>query len=213
VCIDGQHGLIGYDVMWPMLQALRGTGATPLVRVPFNDTSAICKALDAGAEAVIVPMVNSAEEARQAAAACRYPPDGVRSYGPVRAGLLLGNDPVTVNREILCLVMIETVRAVEAADAICATAGVDGVYVGPADLAVSMSGTLGAIGSREHADAIDTIRNACARHGIIAGIHTSGGAEARRHASAGFAMCTLTTDAALLRARVREELAAARDGD
>ncbi len=123
VCVDCQHGLTGYDAMWPMVQALRGTGATPVVRAPANDGPWLGKALDAGAEAVIVPMVNSAEEALRAAAACRYAPEGVRSYGPVRAGLLLGDDAAAVNRAVTCLVMIETVAAVAVADAICATPG------------------------------------------------------------------------------------------
>jgi 4-hydroxy-2-oxoheptanedioate aldolase len=212
VCIDCQHGLVHFDAMWPMLQALHGTGATPVVRVPFNDTPWPGKALDAGAETIVVPMVNSAADAARAVAACRYPPEGVRSFGPMRAGLVLGDDPPEVNRRVLCLVMIETVRAVEAAEEICATRGVDGVYIGPADLAVSMSGSLRAMGSQEHADAIEQIRACCKRNGIVAGIHTSGGAQARGYADAGFDMCTLGTDAGLLRARLRDELGLARGG-
>jgi len=210
ICIDCQHGLIHADGMWPMLQAVRATGATPVVRVPCNVTAWPGKALDAGAEAVIVPMVNSREEAERAAAACRYAPEGERSFGPVRSGLLLGDHPPAVNREVMCLVMIETVRAVEAADEICSTPGVDGVYVGPADLAVSMSGSLAAMGSREHTDAIEEVRRACARYSIVAGIHTGGGAAGRAYAEAGFQMCTLGTDASLLRAAARHERAVAR---
>jgi 4-hydroxy-2-oxoheptanedioate aldolase len=195
-----------------MLQALRGCGATAVVRVPYNHTPWPGKAFDAGAEAVIVPMVNSREEAESAVAACRYAPEGVRSYGPVRGGMLLGDDPPTVNRVVLCLVMIETVRAVEDADAICATPGVDGVYIGPADLAVSMGGSLAAMGSHGHADAIETVRKTCGRHGIRAGIHTGGGAPAGAYAAAGFDMCTLSTDAGLLRSIARSELAVARAG-
>ena len=210
VCVDCQHGLIDADAMWPLLQALRGTGATPVVRVPFNDTPWPGKAFDAGAEAVVVPMVNSREDAEKAAAACRYAPEGVRSFGPVRAGMLLGDDPPAVNRAVLCLVMIETVRAVEAAADICSTPGVDGVYIGPADLAVSMSGSLAAMASREHADAIETVRAMCASAGIVAGIHTGGGEAARGYADAGFQMCTLGTDAALLRFMARRQLATAR---
>jgi 4-hydroxy-2-oxoheptanedioate aldolase len=213
VCVDCQHGLIHYDAMWPMLQALRAGAATAVVRVPFNDTAWPGKALDAGAQAVIVPMVNSRAEAEKAVASCRYAPEGVRSFGPVRAGMVVGDDPPAVNREVMCLVMIETVRAVEAADAICATPGLDGVYVGPADLAVSMGGSLAAMASKEHADAVEEVRRACARHGIAAGIHTGGGAAARAYADAGFGMCTVSTDAALLRVSARRELAAARGAE
>ncbi len=151
VCVDLQHGLSDFELGWQLVQALRGTGASPIVRVPFNHTPWPGKAFDAGAEAVVVPMVNSRADAEAAVAACRYAPEGVRSFGPVRSGLLLGDDPVAVNRSVLCLVMIESVHAVEAADAICSTPGVDGIYIGPADLSVSMCGSLAAMGSTEHA--------------------------------------------------------------
>lgn len=207
VCVDLQHGLTDFELGWTMVQALRGTGAAPVVRVPYNHTPWPGKALDAGAEVVIVPMVNSREEAEAAAAACRYAPHGVRSFGPVRAGVTLGDDPIAANASISCFVMIESVRAVEAADAIVSVPGVDGVYIGPADLAVSMCGSLAAIGSQEHRDAIATVLRACRAHGVVPGIHTGGGAPARAHADEGFQMCTLATDAALLRAKAQAELA------
>jgi 4-hydroxy-2-oxoheptanedioate aldolase len=211
VCVDCQHGLIGYEGMVAVLQALARTGTTPVARVPWNQPGDIGKALDAGAEAVIVPMVNSAEEAGRAAAACRYPPDGLRSFGPVRSNLFLGADPVAVNREVLCLVMIETVGAVERADAICQVPGVDGVYIGPSDLAVSMGLSPSAsASSKQHVDAIETVRLACQRAGIIAGIHTTGGLAARRYLEQGFQMTTLGTDAAILRAAAAAHLAAAK---
>jgi 4-hydroxy-2-oxoheptanedioate aldolase len=213
VCVDCQHGLVEFDAMWPMLQAMRFSPTTPVVRVPFNSPEWPGRALDAGAEAVIVPMVNTRDDAERAAAACRYSPEGVRSFGPVRAGTLLGDDPATVNREVMCLVMIETAGAVERADEICSTPGVDGVYVGPADLAVSMGLSLADMFEHPaHAEAIGHVLDACRRHGILPGIHTGGGAMARRLAEQGFRMCTLSTDAALLRAAVRAELAQARSG-
>jgi 4-hydroxy-2-oxoheptanedioate aldolase len=214
VCVDCQHGLIHYDAMWPMLQALRWSDTTPLVRVPFNSTPWPGKVLDAGAEGVIVPMVNTKEDAERAAAACRYAPEGVRSFGPVRAGMLLGQDPAVCNREVLCLVMIETVTGVENVDEICATSGVDGVYIGPADLAVSMGVPLQRMfEDKAHADAIEEVRLTCARHGSIAGIHTGSGSQANALAEAGFDMCTLATDAVFLRSAARRELAAARGGE
>jgi 4-hydroxy-2-oxoheptanedioate aldolase len=210
VCVDLQHGLSDFELGWMLIQALRATGATPVMRVPYNHTPWPGKAFDAGAEAVIVPMVNSRAEAETAVAACRYAPEGVRSFGPVRAGLLIGDDAPTVNRTVMCFVMIESVRAVEAADEICSTPGVDGVYIGPADLAVSMCGSLAAMGSKEHSDAIDAVRQACERAGIVPGIHTGSGAQARGFADMGFKMCTLATDAALLRSKIGAELATAR---
>ena len=218
VCADCQHGLMSYDGMVPVLHAVARTGVTPLVRVASNLAADIGKALDAGAEGIIVPMVGSPAEAAQAVASCRYPPEGTRSFGPVRSGLFLGADPPAVNRQVLCLVMIETVEGVAAADEICATPGLDGVYLGPADLAVSM-GLSPAPGSPspEHAAAIETVRRACERAGIVAGIHSAGGAEtagarAAEYVRQGFRMVTVSTDAGLLRAAAASGLAAARAG-
>ena len=211
VCIDTQHGLIHYDAMWPMLQAVRGTGATPIVRVPVNRTEWLGKALDAGAEAVIVPMVNTREEAELAAAGCRYAPVGVRSYGPTRAAGLLGSDPETVNGQVMCLVMIETVTALENVEAICSTPGVDGVYIGPADLAISLGVPLAEMGvAPAHVDAIARIKAVCLARGRFIGIHTGGGSQARAYAEQGFQMCTVGTDASIFRATVRDHLEAAR---
>lgn len=209
--VDCQHGLIDYDSMWPMLQAVRFSEVTPLVRVPHNSTSWTGKALDAGAEGVIVPMVNSPLEAEQAAAACRYAPDGVRSHGPVRARPLLGADPAHVNREVLCLVMIETDAAVECAEEIAATEGIDGVYVGPADLAVSLDIPIAdAFEHPRHLEAVAHVQAACVSAGIIPGIHTSGGEQARRRAEQGFRMCTVGTDLLLLERIARAEIDEAR---
>jgi len=210
VCVDMQHGLSDFELGWQLVQALRATNATPIMRVPFNHTPWPGKAFDAGADAVVVPMVNSRAEAEDAVAASRYAPEGVRSFGPVRSGLLMNDDPVEVNKRVMCLCMIESVRAVEAADDICATPGLDGIYIGPADLAVSMAGTTKAMGSKEHADAIETVRRACVAHDVKAGIHTTGGTQARAFAEQGFDMCTLATDATLLRNGARSELGVAR---
>ncbi len=213
VCVDTQHGLIHYDSMVPMLQALRGTGATPVVRVPVNRTEWVGKALDAGAEAVIVPMVNTREEAELAAAACRYAPVGLRSYGPTRAAGLLGSDPETVNAQVLCLVMIETVTALGNVEAICSTPGVDGVYIGPADLAISLGVPLAEMGvAAAHVDAIARIKATCLAQGRFIGIHTGGGSQARGYVQQGFQMVTVGTDAGLFRAAVRDHLAFAREG-
>lgn len=132
VCVDQQHGVIGYDAMVPMLQAIDAGGATPITRVLSGDPYGIMKSLDAGPWGVIVPLVNSADDAQSAVAACRYPPRGVRSYGPSRASGVIGSgDPEVLEREALCLVMVETREALERVDEIAATPGLDGIYVGP----------------------------------------------------------------------------------
>src|SRR3546814_13529938 len=130
--------------MVPMLASISRTGATPVVRVPFNHTPWMGQALDAGAEIIIVPMVNNRDDAARAAAACRYAPEGVRSFGPVRSGMYLNQaTPAEVNREVMCFVMIETVEAVETPADICAPPGVAGVYMGPADPSISMRYSFG----------------------------------------------------------------------
>jgi hypothetical protein len=130
VVVDQQHGIVGYDSMVPMLQAIEAAGATPITRVLSSDPFLIMKPLDAGAWGVIVPLVNDAEEVARAVAACRCPPHGMRSWGSTRASAALGsNDPKELAGEVLCLVMVETREGVENVEEIAATPGLDGIYV------------------------------------------------------------------------------------
>ena len=212
VCVDQQHGIIDYDSIVPMFQAVGSAGAVPITRVIQNDPGEIMKSLDAGALGVIVPLVNDATEAARAVAACRYPPSGIRSFGPVRAAGVIGSrDPEDLAGQVLCIVMVETREALERVDEIAATPGLDGIYIGPSDLALSLglSPTLDAT-EDAHVEAIRRIRETSHRRGIAAGIQCASGEWARRHAEAGFDMVTVATDAALLRAAARREVAAAR---
>jgi 4-hydroxy-2-oxoheptanedioate aldolase len=212
ICIDTQHGLIGYDQMLPMLQALSATGTPAFVRPPWNQPSDIMKALDAGAQGVIVPMVNSKEDAERAAGACRYPPQGYRSWGPTRAAMQVsGFGPESANRAVVCMVMIETVEGLAAVDEILAVPGVDGVYVGPNDLAVTHGMTPDATASDpEHRRLIEKILQACLRRGLIAGIHCSGPDTAIRWREAGFRMLNVDNDSVFLRAGAANVLEALR---
>jgi 4-hydroxy-2-oxoheptanedioate aldolase len=212
VCVDQQHGVIDYDSMVPMFQAIRAEGVAPITRVLSNDPFLIMKALDAGAWGVIVPLVNDAEDAARAVAACRYPPRGMRSYGPVRAAGVIGSrDPEELGGEVLCLVMVETREALERVEEITNTPGLDGVYIGPSDLALSLGlpPTL-EVTEEAHLEAVNRIREACHRNGIVAGIHAPSGEWARKHAEAGFDVVTVATDAALLRSAALRELTIAR---
>lgn len=212
VCVDQQHGILDYDSMAPMLGSIHAAGAAPVARVEQNDPGLIGKALDAGALGVIVPLVNSAEDAARAVAACRYPPTGLRSYGPFRAASIIGStDPDDLAGEVVCLAMVETREALERVDEIAATPGLDGIYIGPADLAMSLGRkpTLEVL-EGEHADAVRGIRESCHRHGITAGIHSAAGEVARRHAEAGFDMITVAADSSLLREATLREMRAAR---
>src|SRR5215208_2113535 len=117
VCVDQQHGVIDYGSIAPMFQVIRAGGAAPITRVLSNDPFLIMKALDAGSWGVIVPLVNSAEDAARAVSACRYPPQGIRSFGPVLAAEVIGSrDPEALGGEVICLVMVETREALERVD-------------------------------------------------------------------------------------------------
>jgi 4-hydroxy-2-oxoheptanedioate aldolase len=212
VCVDLQHGLLDYTDLTHLLPAVSTSRATPIVRVPWNEPYEIMKALDAGAYGVIVPMVNDREEAQRAVAACRYPPDGMRSFGPLRAALYGGRGyAAEANREIACIAMIETREGLENLEEIVRTPGLDAVYIGPADLALALG--LAAIGDNdhpEHAAAVERIRAACRAAGIAVGIHTSSLAYAQKYLAAGFNLVTLGSDAGFMLRAASSDLAAAR---
>lgn len=211
ITIDMQHGLIDYQVATTMLQAISTTPTIPFVRVPWNEFGIIGKMLDAGAYGIIIPMVNSVEEAKQAVAACRYFPRGSRSFGPVRAAYYGGPDYFAhANDEIAVIPMIETQRALDGLDDILAVPGIDAVYVGPADLSI----TLGQQPRMDNEGAFEEARiriaETCKRHGVVAGIHANAGLAAK-HAAAGYQMITITGDAAAMTAGAARDLKQARD--
>jgi 4-hydroxy-2-oxoheptanedioate aldolase len=211
VCIDCQHGLVDYADMLVMLQAMARTKVTSVVRVVSHDHAMIGKVLDAGADAVIVPMVNDRAQAEYVASACRYAPRGIRSYGPVRANATVGSAETDVlDAHVLCLVMIETEQGVANADEICSTPGIDGVYIGPADLAISLGERPGGLIPGPHSEAVRHVLDRCNAHRIIPAIHSYDGATARRYADMGFRMVTVGVDLRLLRAGVANELGDAR---
>jgi len=135
--IDMQHGLSTYAALPDMCVLLKAYGVSPLVRVPFEDNSGAQRALDAGAEGIIFP-TSRTQPMPRAASSCRYPPRGIRSFGPYRSPF--GADLAWANEQVLCLPMIESVGGMEHIDEVLATPGVDGVFVGPNDLSISMGG-------------------------------------------------------------------------
>ena len=199
VCIDLQHGLIGYDQMLPMLQAVALAGVPSMVRVPWNEPVSIMKALDAGAGGVIVPMVNSVAEAVAAVGACRYPPDGVRSWGPTRASLGVPDfSPELANRSVVCAVMVETVPALERLGEIIAVPGVDAVYIGPSDFAISM-GFAPRSDEAEHRRRLEAVPEVCREHGVVAGIACGSLELLERWRKSGYTMLAAPSDMVLLR--------------
>lgn len=211
VCVDMQHGAIDYSDALPMLQAISTSDATPVVRVPWNEPGIIMRMLDAGAMGIIIPMVNSVDEARAAVAACRYFPDGVRSYGPVRAVHYAGADYYQhANREVACIPMIETKQAVERLDDILAVPGIDAVYVGPADLSITLGLPPGLDNPGAFEEARLRIAAGCGARGIIAGMHANP-ALAPKHIAAGYRMVTLGVDLNMLVAAAAGDVASVRD--
>lgn len=205
---DTQHGLINNQDYAALVPAATNAGVPVIIRVTWNEPGSIMKALDAGAEGVIVPMVNSPDEARRAVAACRFPPAGIRSWGPLRHVLHKQDyTPQTADRDTICIVMIETVEAVERADEILAVPGIDGVLVGPSDLGVSAGfAPSGKPTDPGHLRLIETALDACLRHGVVAGIACGDVAYARRWREAGFRMLAVPSDVDLIRSGSRTML-------
>ncbi len=212
VTVDLQHGMIGFDAAVPMLQAISATDAVPLARVSKNDPALVMQLLDAGAYGIICPMISTPDEAKTFADACRYPPRGNRSFGPAR-GLLYGGPDYfkEADGEILSFAMIETAEGMQNLEAILATPGLDGVYVGPNDLCLAL-GVPPQAESEEPVvtEAIARIVRACKDAGKVAGVFCSSGEAAAMRVSQGFTLVTPGSDAALLGKAVRAELAAAR---
>lgn len=136
--LDAEHGPLSFETMQRMMQSMRGTGCTPIVRPQWNDFVVIKRVLDLGAYGVIVPMVNSKEDAEKAVKACKYPPEGIRGYGPRRAGMFDPEYFETANDELLIAVQIETEKALRNLDEILSVDGVDACYIGPWDLSCSL---------------------------------------------------------------------------
>ena len=195
VCVDAQHGLLDYETVLDMLQVIDLGDADSVVRVPSNEPAIIGKMLDAGAMGVIVPMVNSAAEAEAAVAACRYAPLGSRSFGPARVGLREGPGYFQrANAEVAVIPMIETVEALESMDEIVAAKGVDAVYVGPADLSISLGLPPGENDDDEtFVQALKKILSSCDDNAVVAGIHASA-ARAPLRLEQGFRMVTMSMD-------------------
>lgn len=210
--IDQQHGFGGNAELLASLTALRAAGAAAFVRVANDNLGLIGRALDAGAQGIVCPMVNSAEEALRLVRAVKYPPVGERSFGPYRAKLLAG--PVDYfhksNGWTIACAQIETKEAVENLDAILTTPHLDMIYAGPNDLAISLSnGGHHDVTAPEVRDALGEVLARCRAHGVIAGAFANTADQARAMAEAGWQVLSVSTDAGWLAAAARATLAAA----
>jgi 4-hydroxy-2-oxoheptanedioate aldolase len=205
ITIDLQHGLIDYQIAVGMLQAMRASEVAPLVRVPWLDPAAIMKVLDAGACGVICPMINTGAQAAELVSYMRYPPAGTRSFGPTRAVFSAGpNYGAEADDTLLCFAMIETAEGFRNLEEIVSTPGLDGVYIGPPDLTLGLTGRQYPFGfdreEPEMVSAIRTILDASHRAGIRAALHCGAPAYAAKAIGWGFDLVTRPNDVRLLAA-------------
>ena len=215
VTVDLQHGMFGLDAAIACLQAVSATPAVPLARCRSNDLAEIGHLLDAGAYGIICPSIDTPDDAARFVAACRYPPRGRRSYGPTRAVLYGGPDYVAgADDTVLALGMVESASALDHLDAILAVDGLDAVYVGPSDLAVSNGWEVPGGGplDTELADALVHIVTRAGAAGVPAGIFAQNLDHAVQCASWGYRLITPGSDVGLLRAAATERIAMLRRG-
>jgi 4-hydroxy-2-oxoheptanedioate aldolase len=208
ITIDMQHGLADYSTALAMLQAMSASPVTPIVRVPWNEPAMPMRMLDAGAYAIICPMVNNRHETENFVGACYYPPLGYRSFGPTRANVYSGEDYFQhANETVLSLAMIETAEAMVNLDAILSVPGLSGVYVGTVDLSISLG--LKGLGDMNDPDlrrALETILAGCARYNLVAGVHAATAQEFEMLSKWGFRLITPATDTTLLVAAAKNTL-------
>ncbi len=215
VTVDWQHGALDFPDLLTMFQAMRASGVTPMARVPWLDPAAIMKALDAGAMGVICPMIDDRRQAEEFVSYMRYPPLGQRSFGPTRAGFAIPGYGTWMNGEVLALAMVETKEGMANLDAIAATPGLDGVYVGPADLTLgTRDGRLPPGLDREEPEMVALIRRiaeVCKDNRIKACLHCGTPEYAAKAIGWGYGLTTVSSDARLLAAAGASSVARFRD--
>jgi 4-hydroxy-2-oxoheptanedioate aldolase len=207
--IDLQHGVVDYQAMVGMLQAISTTPTVPVVRVPWLEPGILMKTLDAGAYGIICPMVNTREDAQKLVAYTHYAPRGTRSFGPVRALLYGGADyPQHANDTVVIFAMIETAKALDNLDDILSVEGLDAIYIGPSDLSLALgcTPTFDDVDPKA-AEAIDHILDRARVHGVKAGIHNGAPEAALKRIAKGFNFVTVSSDARLMAAGAQQVMA------
>ena len=195
--VDLQHGHIDYATAVTMLQAISTKPITPLVRAPWNEPGIIMKLLDAGAYGVICPMVNTRADCEAFVGACRYPPRGYRSYGPVRASWYGGGNHLKeADDTLVTLAMIETKQALDNLDAILSVPGLDAAYIGPSDLSISLGVDPAGGIPRDPIvlEAVKHVLESAKKHNVIPCMHCGSTAMAREMIAMGFRLVTVLYD-------------------
>jgi 4-hydroxy-2-oxoheptanedioate aldolase len=212
--IDMQHGLVDYQAATTMLAAVAASDSAPVIRVPWLDAASVMKALDAGALGIICPMINTAEDAARLVSWSNYAPRGTRSFGPIRARFVHGDDyPAKADAEIVRFAMIETQEALDNLDAILAVPGLDAIYVGPSDLSISLgcAAKLDGLDAKAE-DAVQTILAKAKAAGVMPGIHTGSVEGALKRAGEGFRFVSVGSDAIFVAQGSAATVAAMREG-
>ena len=197
--VDIEHSLVSWETACHMFAAIADAGCTPLARVPANRHDHIKRALDTGAHGIVVPMVNTREEALAAVAAAKSPPVGTRSVGGSVHALNFGTTAADyyahANDEILVVLQCEHIQAVRDADAIFSVPGLDAIFVGPNDLAASMRDPSGRPPSAEATTAaMTTILETCRKHKVAPGVHCMNAEEARQRIAEGWQFIAITSE-------------------
>lgn len=208
--IDMEHSAIGFETAQNLITAMQLHGVTPLVRVGRNDDLIIKRVMDIGAAGVIVPMVNSVEDAQRAVANVKYPPDGARGVGLYRAqnyGTSFNEYKKFVKKDSIVIAQIEHIDAVDNIDGILYTHGIDGIIIGPYDLSASM-GMPGEYDKPEVQKAIGKVEEACKRIGKPLGFHViqSDSAKLREKIDSGYTFLAFSLDFFFLGDKAREEM-------
>jgi len=203
VLIDMQHGMVGYRDMVAMVQAVNAAGAYAIVRPPLEGFDMVSRALDVGAAGIVCPMINNAQDAQKLVAAAKFPPIGSRSWGAYlgqsQMGLSKEGYLANANELNAVFAMVETRQALDNLDEICAVDGLDGVFVGPNDLCISLTnGKAGDVNHRDVQAVLPEIAAAARRAGIFAGIYTSNVDDVKKYQALGFSLMSALTDVAFI---------------
>jgi 4-hydroxy-2-oxoheptanedioate aldolase len=200
VTLDLQHGAAEPHDAGRIFAAIDAAGAVPLARVRWNDPAELMRMLDVGARGIVCPMIGSRAEAEAFVAACRYPPEGIRSYGPVQGAFGTGREHVArANEIVLTFAMIETADGFGNLDEIASTPGLDGLYVGPSDLSLGLElETFADLGDPRLLEALDAVVDAAKRREIVAGAHAPSPERSAAMAERGFRFVTSAVDKSLV---------------
>jgi 4-hydroxy-2-oxoheptanedioate aldolase len=212
VSVDQQHGVIDNPVLLSMFQGIEARGSIPITRVPTGAEDVITRALDIGARGVIVPLVESADQVERAVAACRYPPRGSRSFGPVRAQVVHSSTKADDLEAVALIALVETSTGLQRVEEIAAVPGLTGIYVGPNDLALSLGVDHSWPPVSTFRAALEEILGACERHHVIPGIGVGDPVAAVACRELGFRMIGIGYDVNHLAAAMRRQCQGLRDG-